>query len=213
MSISANSEEGQDFRRKNVSKGVDLLLTIFQKTGQRLFPRTIMTKQLGRQIKVYDKEQIMYWFEQSCYEDCRVNAYPAFLSQAEEYDYENGINRNLLTPCILFIDLDSEKFASNEELDTWLKRILDYTASILYGFRPLVLWSGNGYHIIIPVNAPEALEQYEDFLPYSKQPSNEFLRFTKKFLSLGKADEQNNPSSNHACLESRSQIIPNHINR
>ena len=158
-----------------------------------------MTKQLGKQILVYSKEQIMYWYEQSAYEDCRINAFPAFYSEIEEYDYEKGININLLTPSILFIDLDSENFISREDLDRWLQSILEKISSVLYRTKPLVLWSGNGYHIIIPVYAPEALEQFEDFRLYTNQPSNDFLRFAKEFLSCGKADIKNNPSF-RSCL-------------
>ena len=66
-----------------VSEGVDLLISIFQQAGQRVFPRNIMTKQLGKQIRVYSKEQIMYWYEQSSYEDCRISAFPAFYSEIE----------------------------------------------------------------------------------------------------------------------------------
>jgi hypothetical protein len=58
------------------------------------------------------KEQIC-WFEQADYQDCRINAYPAFLSKAEERDYNNGINLNLYSPNILFIDLDAKGFDSN----------------------------------------------------------------------------------------------------
>jgi hypothetical protein len=193
-------KEQLESSRKMVSEGVDILLTIFQKVGQqRLFPRTIMTKELGRQKRVFGKDQIMYWFECSRYEDCRINAYPAFLSKAEEYDYENGINLNFLTPNILFIDLDQENFGSRKELDTWLKRTLNHIANVLHNVKPLVLWSGKGYHIIIPVSALEALEQYEDFQPYTNQPSNEFLQFAKDSLSLGKADNQNNPAFK-SCL-------------
>lgn len=182
-----------------VSEGVDLLISIFQQAGQRVFPRNIMTKQLGKQIRVYSKEQIMYWYEQSSYEDCRISAFPAFYSEIEEYDYGKGININLLTPSILFIDLDSENFIFREDLDRWLQSILENISSVLYGTSPLVLWSGNGYHIIIPVNAPEALEQFVDFRPYTNQPSIEFLRFAKDFLSCSKADKKNSPSFK-SCL-------------
>jgi hypothetical protein len=189
-----------DLRSKLISEGVDILFTVFQKVGQqRPFPRTIMTKELSRQKRVVNKEQIMYWFERSKYEDCRINAYPTFLSKAEEYDYGNGINLNFFTPNILFIDLDKQNFGSRQELDTWLKRILNHIKNVLYDIKPLVLWSGNGYHMIVPVSAPEALEQYEDFQLYTNQPSNEFLQFAKDSLSLGKADSKNNPSFK-SCL-------------
>jgi hypothetical protein len=49
-----------------------------------------MTKYTKGQITVYNKEQILYWFEQADYQDCRINAYPAFISKAE--DYKQGTN-------------------------------------------------------------------------------------------------------------------------
>jgi hypothetical protein len=72
----------------------------------------------------------------------RINAYPAFLSKAEVYDYENGINFNLFTPNILFVDLDQENFGFRPELDRWLKRTLNCIANKLYDIKPLILWSG-----------------------------------------------------------------------
>ena len=61
-------------------------------------------------------------------------------------------------------------------------------ASLLYGVEPLVLWSGHGYHIIIPVNAKEALENFTDFTPYTTEPSKESLQFAERFLSLNTRD-------------------------
>src|SRR5215831_1669016 len=127
------------------------------------------------------------------------NAYPAFLSKAEERDYDNGINLNLFSPNILFIDLDSKNFDSDTSLQRMLKRILKNIASLLYDIKPLVLWSGHGYHIIIPVNAKEALENFTDFTEYTKEPSKEFLQFAERFLSLNKADTANNPGFK-SCL-------------
>jgi hypothetical protein len=55
------------------------------------------------QITVYSMEQIIYWFETANYEDCRINAYPVFISEAEEQDYRQGINLNLFAPNILLL--------------------------------------------------------------------------------------------------------------
>ncbi|MFY9794564.1 MAG: hypothetical protein WAJ93_02640 [Candidatus Nitrosopolaris sp.] len=81
-----------------------------------------MTKNLNGQIVVHTKEQILYWFEQADYQDCRINAYPAFLSKAEERDYDRGINLKLFAPNILFIDLDAKKFDSKASLQKALKK-------------------------------------------------------------------------------------------
>jgi hypothetical protein len=65
----------------------------------------------------------------------------------------------------LFIDLDIKRLDSN--------------ASRLYDVKPLVLWSGHGYHIIIPVNAKETLENFMDFTEHTIEPSKEFLQFAE----------------------------------
>jgi hypothetical protein len=196
----ADNNISQNHRRQLVLEGIELILSLFTTVGQqRLFPRKIMTKYTKGQITVYSKEQIVYWFEQANYQDCRINAYPAFVSEAEEQDYKQGINLNLLTPNILFIDLDLEHFKSRDELDIWLNRILKNIANFLHGANPLVLWSGHGYHIIIPVKATEALEQFEDFEPYTSEPSKNFLQFVTRYLSLNKGDDKNNPAFG-SCL-------------
>jgi hypothetical protein len=183
-----------------VLEGINLILSLFTRAGQqRLFPRKIMTKYTKGQMTVYSKEQVIYWFEQADYQDCRINAYPAFISEAEEQEYKQGINLNLFSPNVIFIDLDLEHFKSKEELDKWLDKILNNITNALYGFKPLVLWSGHGYHIIIPVKATEALEQFEDFEPYTNEPSKEFLQFAERYLSLNKADNKNSPGF-RSCL-------------
>ena len=199
-SWSTGASQEKQRRKQLVSDGFELILSLFIAAGQqRLFPRTIMTKNLNRQIVVHTKEEVLYWFEQADYQDCRINAYPAFLSKAEERDYDKGVNLNLFSPNILFIDLDAKRFDSNTLLQKALKQILKNISSLLYDVKPLVLWSGHGYHIIIPVNAKEALENFTDFMEYTTQPSREFLQFAEKFLSLNKADTANNPGFK-SCL-------------
>ena len=200
ISCSTDINQEKQRRKQLVLEGVDLILSLFIVVGQqRLFPRTIMTKNSNGQIVVHTKEQMLYWFEQADYQDCRINAYPAFLSKAEERDYDKGVSLNLFSPNILFIDLDAKRFDSNTSLQRALKQILKNIASLLYDVKPLVLWSGHGYHIIIPVNAKEALENFTDFMEYTTEPSKEFLQFAERFLSLNKADMANNPGFK-SCL-------------
>jgi hypothetical protein len=197
---STNTTQEKQRRKKLVSDGIDIILSLFIAVcQQRLFPRKIMTKDLNRQIVVHTKEEVLYWFEQANYQDCRINAYPAFLSKAEECDYKIGVNLNFFSPNILFIDLDAKSFDSNASLHRALKQILKNIASLLHDVKPLVLWSGHGYHIIIPVNAKEALENFVDFMEYTTEPSEEFLQFAERFLSLDKADTANNPGFK-SCL-------------
>ena len=185
-------DNGTKETRQMVSGGVDILLSLFAVMGQKLFPRAIMTKCTNGQVIVHNKEEIMYYFKASNYEDCRINAYPALLKGEEQA-------LNLFAPNILFIDLDAKKFSSDKELKLALKPILKNIAHMLYDCKPLVLWSGHGYHIIIPVNCKEALEHSQQLVQYTSEPSKGFLQFAKRLLSQNKADPANNPSFK-SCL-------------
>jgi hypothetical protein len=66
-----------------VEQNLDFILGHFQNP---LFPRRIMTKRLGYQKEVLDKQSVLKYFRSSNYEDCRVNAYPSFTNF-------HGINR------------------------------------------------------------------------------------------------------------------------
>ena len=68
------------------------------------------------------------------------------------------------------------------------------------------MFSGNGYHIILPVECPIVLENIKEFEQFDK-PSQEFLRFAKDYLSNGRADKNNNPSFKSCLLR-----IPGSIN-
>jgi hypothetical protein len=61
----------------------------------------------------------------------------------------------------------------------------------LSNFEPAtVIWSGNGYHLYIPVDSQNViLEQMSEFKNY-KEPSKLFLRFAEWYLSNGKADSK-----------------------
>jgi hypothetical protein len=146
----------QQQRKQLVLEGIELILSLFVVVGQqRLFPRTIMTRHTKGQIVVNSKEEVVHYFEIAGYEDCRINAYPTFLSKAEEQDYKKGINLNLFAPNILFIDLDAKRFKSGKELQRALRQIVKNIAYLLHDVKPLVLWSGHGYHVVIPVNQSE----------------------------------------------------------
>jgi hypothetical protein len=112
-------------RRQKVLEGIDVLLSLFSTVKQqRLFPRKIMTKKTRGQVTVYSIEQMIKAFEEANFEDCRINAYPAFLNEADEKDYDNGIGLNFFTPNILFIDLDQKYFSSKDVFDKALTKIL-----------------------------------------------------------------------------------------
>ena len=75
-------------------RGVDYILAHLE---EPLFPRDIMTKNLGHKMEVFDKESILWHFEESDYQDCRISAYPRLTGY-------KGIN--LIAPSFIMIDLD-----------------------------------------------------------------------------------------------------------
>jgi hypothetical protein len=121
-------------RETLIKENLDFILDHFVNP---LFPRNIMTKALGRQKEVFNEEALAY-FKASNYQDCRINAYPAFT------DYQ-GIN--FTAPSFIIIDLDLKDFESQEVLDKTLRKTLDKMNKVLHGAHPTVLWTGGGYHI------------------------------------------------------------------
>ena len=116
-----------------------------------------MTKKLGYQVEVFNKEEILEHFKDSNYEDCRINAYPSF---TEYY----GINRTPIS--FLMVDLDLKDLSGERPektgkaiLDRALKNTLQKITESLGG-NPTVLWTGNGYHVYQPVSG-YILEEYE----------------------------------------------------
>jgi hypothetical protein len=103
-----------DHRR--VQNGIDFILNHFQ---EPIFPRKIMTKKLGYQAEVFNKQEVLEYFKESNYEDCRINAYPSF---TEYY----GINRTPIS--FLMIDLDLKDFAHEKKKGkAVLDRVLNKT--------------------------------------------------------------------------------------
>ncbi len=58
----------------------------------------------------------------------------------------------------------------------------------------ILVFMGHRTFGIIPVKAKEALENVKDFEPYTNQPSQAFLQFAERHLSLNKSDPSNNPA-------------------
>ena len=189
-------EDGIDTNKnkKELEIGLDFILSHLEEPT--IFPRTIMTQILGYQRIVYSKERALEHFKESNFIDCRINAFPSLKEGAT------------WIPELLFIDLDLSAFNNKKSLQMALNKTLK---SIKEKFannnvHPTVLWSGNGYHIILPVQCPRELERIQEFQEFNK-PSEGFLRFAKDFLSNNKADKSNYPSF-RSCLVR----IPNSLN-
>ena len=120
-------------------RGLDYILNHFQ---EPIWPRTISTRTSDwRQILVYSKEEALARFKQANWLDCRISAYPSYT----EY---KGINRQ--APNFIFIDLDRFTFKTDKAHNIALSKALENIRQKLGG-SPIVLWSGNGYHVYLQV--------------------------------------------------------------
>lgn len=148
-----------------------------------VFPRTIFTfKSTGKQLEVFDKEEMMKIYQESNFVDSRVNAYPSYT----EYKWIQRYPPNLTFP-----NLDRSLFISNRSLERALSEALKTIWFKINGF-PTVLWTGIGYHIYQPIDA-SILEQFIQFEEF-ENPSVKFIRFAEDCLTRGKSDPFHNPS-------------------
>jgi hypothetical protein len=158
-----------------IQEGTDFILSHFEES---IWPRKISTHTTEeRQILVYSREDALARFKKANLLDCRINAYP-------DYAGFGSINRQ--TPNFIFIDLDLSHFNSVEALDRVLRNVLENIKEKFRGGQPTVVWSGNGYHIYLPIQA-FILESESIFAEY-EQPSKKFLRFSEKMLANNNAD-------------------------
>jgi hypothetical protein len=157
----------------------------------------MMTNKTGGQISVFSKEEILKRCQEANCIDCRINAYP-------EYTEYQGIVRH--PPDFIFIDLDLSKFKNcKKKLDNALETTQNNIHHL--GAKPTVIWSGNGYHVYLPIEAtvldlidifskdkfPSLFsdDYYGKYHGYSV--SELFLKFAKDQLSNGNADPQHRP--------------------
>jgi hypothetical protein len=154
--------------------GVDFLLSHLAKPD---FPRTIATKLTeGKQIIVSSKEDAMIFYKDSNYMDCRLGAYPYTVNNLPQ----------IIDFVMLDLDLNNFKF-SRQKLDSLLNKIL-LKLKLKDAIEPTVIWSGNGYHVLIPIEPLDSI--LEDMVEFSrfKEPSKKVLRFLEKYLSNSKSD-------------------------
>jgi hypothetical protein len=154
-----------------------------------LFPRTIMTKALGYQKDVFSKQEALARFKASNYQDCRINAYPSHTEYA-------GIN--LTPPSFIMIDLDLKDFDySQEKLDKTLHKTLNKINNVFHGAHPTVLWTGNGYHVYLPISGfvLEEIDRFACYIdPSKKDLTSRLMQFAEDFFTDRKGDPQHRPS-------------------
>jgi hypothetical protein len=192
----------------SVAAGLDFILSHLK---EPLWPRTISTKATeGRQVPVYSRQQALSWYKTANFLDCRISAYPY---------HPTGKVRQTID--LIMIDLDQSTFKSNAALDRALSKALrniKETFGIEFG-EPSIIWSGNGYHIYIPIETRYVLEDRPEFSKF-EEPSKHFLRFAEWYLSYSKADSSHYKnvsfgncllripgSHNFKCVEKNNSVI------
>jgi hypothetical protein len=123
--------------------------------GQARFPRNIMTFDYNRFFQVDSLAQMFEAFERAQFKDCRISAYPPITKV--------GIMR-IPTISLLDLDLDYkivvEKTKSDAKLR--LKRKVNPLLKLLqinYNISNfMVMWTGNGYHVLVPFNFDRPFE-------------------------------------------------------
>ncbi|PWU81184.1 MAG: hypothetical protein DLM72_08305 [Candidatus Nitrosopolaris wilkensis] len=148
-----------------------------------IWPRTISTHTTeGSQVIVHSREEALARFNQAKGLDCRINAY--------RYREDWSIDLLPQAPDFLFTDLDLCQFSSIEALNRALNKVLRNIKTVFHddNIQPTVQWSGNGYHIYLPIEAL-VLEQESVFYDLvGNQAGRKFLQFAEQFLSNKKAD-------------------------
>ena len=106
-------------------------------------------------ISINSKEEILQRCREADYKECLINAYPEILEI-------NGIL--IQSPNFILIDLDLSLCRTCvypvRKLDYLLKQTLKQIKEEIHG-QPTVLWTGNGYHIYLPVQIPILDNEFE----------------------------------------------------
>lgn len=217
----------------SIEANLDFILSHFDMNN--LFPRKMMTNTSNGQFIVKTKREILSRCRESNYIDCRINAYPFF-----QTDYYKPVALFLPSPNFVFIDLDSSSFDKftkpREMLEVSLRGILGrmllisktYSRQSLYPLiqeraslnendlkqlevEPTVLWTGNGYHIYLPIQSlsldlyePFSKEKYPNLFSersryYRFSVSELFLQYAETFFTNGKSDPNHKPTFK-SCL-------------
>jgi hypothetical protein len=208
MSIMMNSinDDEEDNRMR---ESLDFILSHLQ---EPIFPRKIMTKDLGYQVEIFNKQEALVYFKSSRYEDSRINAYPSFTNY-------HGIN---ITPISFpMVDLDLKDFGgdSKKKERKLLERALSKTLQNIkegIGGNPTVLWTGNGYHIYQPISE-FLLEEYETFYEFTKYLAKDltslFIQFSEEYFTDNAADRLHNPTVKSCLLRVPGSINSKCINK
>jgi Primase X len=188
--------------------GIDFLMELFELPR---FPRNVATGATARgQRSVNSRDDVLMYYEAARYEDCYMSA---FLNYKESVGL-NGITADTKpVPNHIVVDLDRDSFMSDAEFEAALAVTLENIKNSVTGLTakyPVVIWTGNGYHVHVPLPGfTTPLEDMPEFAAFKddKDLPNKFLRWAEKTLSNGAADPHHNLSIKSALFR-----VPGTIN-
>jgi hypothetical protein len=184
--------------RTSISKGLSLILSHFK--GDNSFWPKFAAIEGQWHIQVENMDKALTFFYGAKLMDCRICPYPDFVESYHKSDVRDcmAIEGAGIVPNFLMIDLDKGRFARTlhayreDALNDALFRVLARINERFHGdFHPTILWTGNGYHIYLPVqlSGPSwCLGHTDIFMELSKTPDRDFLRWAEYYLSDGLAD-------------------------
>jgi hypothetical protein len=97
----------QEISITEIENGLDFIIDHFDPTIL-YFPRKVMTKIPKDQKIIYAKEEALEYFQQSEFQDCRINAY-----RYSPYSSQ-GKDSQQRTPDLIFVDLDKNNNFKND---------------------------------------------------------------------------------------------------
>ena len=161
-------------QKDKVRFAIEQLLTNFEKPH---FPRSIQSKtNNGTQRKVHSIDEILDYFEESDWLDCRISVFS-----------EHEINEVL--PNGIFIDLDKI-----DELQLVKARIYRLVKGV-----PLVIFTGRGLGLFLPIEINSMKHLVHENMD-GEEISRIFLRFMKDYLTSDRADPASHPSLKNSLL-------------
>src|SRR5215203_4663237 len=186
---------------RDVADGLDLMLAILP-NGE--YPRNILVGPYHNPFEVWSKDDILYRYKAMSYEDCYLSAYPNYAYLQQKGHLPPTFRP---PPNHLMIDLDREDFMDDDQ--AFNQAAADIKANIakyitgVTGEHSIIIGSGNGYHIHVPmpgiVKSFEEVPEFEQFKMDPAKPSEldiNFLRYLERKLTGGKSDRRHKPSVN-----------------
>jgi hypothetical protein len=155
-----------------------------------------MTVKFSGQFSVNSKEDLFKRYEQADLKDCRVNAYPEIIEIGDML---------VQPPNFVFIDFDLSNFSGDRKKLDKVKNGTIRKMEQFNGAHPTVSWTGNGYHIYLPIDIPVLDNEYvfsKDNFPNLFSPkgkyshyyvSEVFMQFAEDYFTGGKADPNHRP--------------------